>query len=308
MAAMEHPASIQSGPSEPQKSTMNYRHAYHAGNFADVFKHAVLARIILHLQKKDAAFRFIDIHAGRGAYDLSSTEAQKTGEWRGGIGRLVEAKLPETVKDLVAPYLDSIVATSEAPLVKGVPPTLYPGSPAIMHYLARHNDRLTLTELHPVDHAALAKRYAGDIKVKVIELDGWLALKGFLPPKERRGLILIDPPFEEPNEFDRVVTGLTEAHKRFATGVVMIWYPIKDLRETKRFHEAVAATGIRRILSAELAVRTPTPDGSLSANGLLIVNPPWTLDTEIRAMAPVLADVMAIGPGAGSSVDWLVPE
>ncbi len=287
---------------------MNYRHAYHAGNFADVFKHAVLARIILHLQKKDAAFRFIDIHAGRGAYDLSSTEAQKTGEWRGGIGRLIEAKLPDAVKDLIAPYLDSIVATSEAPLVKGAAPKLYPGSPAIMHYLARHNDRLTLTELHPVDHAALAARYAGDIKVKAIELDGWLALKGFLPPKERRGLVLIDPPFEEPNEFERVVTGLVEAHKRFATGVTMIWYPIKDLREAKRFQDAVKATGIRKILSAELAVRTPTPDGTLSANGLLIVNPPWMLDEEIRAMAPVLADVMATGPGSGASVDWLVPE
>lgn len=290
------------------RPAMNYRHAYHAGNFADVFKHAVLARIILHMQKKDAAFRFIDIHAGRGAYDLSSTEAQKTGEWRGGIGRLIEAKLPDAVKELVAPYLDSIVATSEAPLVPGSPPKLYPGSPAIMHYLARHNDRLTLTELHPVDHAALAKRYAGDIKVKAIELDGWLALKGFLPPKERRGLILIDPPFEEPDEFERVVTGLVEAHKRFATGVVMIWYPIKDQRDTNRFHDAVRATGIRKILSAELAVRTPTPDGTLSATGLLIVNPPWTLDTEIRTIAPVLADIMATGPGAGASVDWLVPE
>jgi 23S rRNA (adenine2030-N6)-methyltransferase len=287
---------------------MNYRHAYHAGNFADVFKHAVLARIIVHLQKKDAAFRFLDIHAGRGAYDLSAPEAQKTGEWRNGIGRLIAAKLPATVKDLVAPYLDSIAATSQAPLVAGRAPALYPGSPAIMHYLARRNDRLTLTELHPQDYAALAKRYAGDIKVKVIELDGWLALKGFLPPKERRGLVLIDPPFEERDEFERVVAGIVDAQKRFATGVQMIWYPIKDPREARRFRDAVKATGIRRILSAELAVRQPVPDGTLSANGLLVINPPWMLDEEIRVMAPVLAEVMAIGAGAGSAVDWLVAE
>jgi 23S rRNA (adenine2030-N6)-methyltransferase len=287
---------------------MNYRHIFHAGNFADVFKHAMLARVILALQKKDAAFRFLDIHAGRGTYDLGSTPAMKTGEWQGGIGRIIGADLPGPVKALLTPYLDSIVATAGEPLVATKPPRRYPGSPAIMRYLARHNDRLTLTELHPDDASALARLYEGDFQVKVIELDGWLALKGFLPPKERRGLILIDPPFEEEQEFERILTGLIEAHRRFATGVQMVWFPIKDLREVRRFREALVASGLRRILISELAIRQPVPDGSLSACGLVIVNPPWTLDEDLRILAPALAKAMSIGPGGGASVDWLVPE
>jgi 23S rRNA (adenine2030-N6)-methyltransferase len=287
---------------------MNYRHIYHAGNFADVFKHAVLARIIVHLQKKDAAFRFIDIHAGRGSYDLASQAASKTGEWQGGIGRIIGTDFAEPIRNLLAPYLDSVAATSGAPLVAGKPPRRYPGSPAVMRYLARRNDRLTLTELHPEDCAALAALYDGDFQVKVIELDGWLALKSFLPPKERRGLVLIDPPFEQEREFDRILDGLVEAHRKFATGVQMVWYPIKDPRENRRFRDAVAATGVRRILVSELAIRQPVPDGTLSACGLMIVNPPWTLDDELRQMVPVLAKAMAIGPGGGASVDWLVPE
>ena len=257
---------------------MNYRHIYHAGNFADVFKHAVLARTIVHMQKKDAAFRFIDIHAGRGVYDLASTPAMKTGEWQGGIGRIIGTDFAEPVRALLAPYLDSIAATCGTPLSADTPLRRYPGSPAIMRYLARRNDRLTLTELHPDDFATLAKLYEGDFQVKVIDLDGWLALKGFLPPKERRGLVLIDPPFEQEGEFDRIIEGMVEAHRRFATGVQLVWFPIKDPREIRRFRDAVAATGIRRILITELAIRQPVPDGTLSACGLMIVNPPWTLD------------------------------
>jgi 23S rRNA (adenine2030-N6)-methyltransferase len=212
------------------------------------------------------------------------------------------------VRALLAPYLDSIAATCAASLVAGSIPRRYPGSPAIMRYLARHNDRLTLIERHPADYAALARLYEGDFQVKAIELDGWLALKSFLPPKERRGLILIDPPFEEPQEFDRIVDGLVEAHRRFATGVQLVWFPIKDPRDIRRFRDDVKATGIRRILSVELAIRQPVPDGTLAACGLLIVNPPWTLDEEIRKLAPALAKAMAIGPGGGASVEWLVPE
>jgi 23S rRNA (adenine2030-N6)-methyltransferase len=287
---------------------MNYRHIFHAGNFADVFKHAVLARIIVHMQKKDAAFRFIDSHAGRGIYDLAANQAQKTGEWKTGIGKILGATFAEPVRQLLSPYLDSIAATCGAPLTSDMAPRRYPGSPAVMRYLARHNDRLTLTELQPDDCAALAALYDGDFQVKVIELDGWLALKGFLPPKERRGLILIDPPFEDAGEFDRIVDALVEAHKRFAIGVQMVWFPIKDPREIRHFRDAVAATGIRRILVAEIGVRQPVPDGTLTACGLLIVNPPWMLDDEIKLMAPALARAMAIGPGAGAAVDWLVPE
>ncbi len=287
---------------------MNYRHAYHAGNFADVLKHAALARVILLMQKKDTAFRFFDIHAGRGIYDLGSTLAQKTGEWQGGIGRILATRFDEPVRSLLSPYLDSIAAASGASLTPGERPRRYPGSPAVMRYLARRIDRLTLTELHPEDAKALAELYAGDIQVKVIELDGWLALKGFLPPKERRGLVLIDPPFEDDDEFDRIVGAMAEAHRRFATGVQMVWFPIKDPRQVRRFKDAVVATGIRRILVAEMALRQPVPDGSLAASGLMFVNPPWTLDAELRLLVPALARSMAVGPGGGASIEWLVGE
>ncbi|MDR3496527.1 MAG: 23S rRNA (adenine(2030)-N(6))-methyltransferase RlmJ [Ancalomicrobiaceae bacterium] len=287
---------------------MNYRHAYHAGNFADVFKHAILTRIVLLLQKKQAAFRYIDSHAGAGLYDLTAPGPAKTGEWKGGIGRLLASNPPAALAELVQPYLDAISFAAEAPISASKPPRRYPGSPAIVRYLARRQDRLTLTELHPEDRAELADRYAGDIQVKVIELDGWLALKSFLPPKERRGLVLIDPPFEAEDEFDRSLDALVEAHRRFSTGVYMLWYPVKDLRQVRRFKEQLAASGIRRILAADLFVRPPTADGTLAASGLIIVNPPYTLDDELRRLVPGLVKALSQGPGASGEVSWLVGE
>ena len=287
---------------------MNYRHAFHAGNFADVLKHAVLSRILLLMQKKDSAVRFFDIHAGRGVYDLGSGPASRTGEWQDGIGRLLAEPLPEPLKSLLGPYLDAIAAASGETLTLGKRPKRYPGSPAVVRYLARRQDRLTLTELHPDDRAALADLYAGDVQVKVIELDGWLALKGFLPPKERRGLVLIDPPFEEPREFERIIAAVVDAHRRFATGVQMIWYPIKDPREVRRFRDGLVSTGLRRILSVEMALRQPVPDGDLVATGLIILNPPWTLDEELRQLVPALARCLALGPGGGALVEWLAGE
>src|SRR5690606_4824480 len=182
---------------------MNYRHAYHAGNFADVMKHAVLARIVEYLKRKDKAFRVIDTHAGTGMYDLSSEEAQKTGEWRGGIGTLLNAQLPGDAAALLKPYLDAVRAANPDGAV-----TRYPGSPAIARHLLRRQDRLTAIELHPADAAALKRHFAGDFQTRVIELDGWLALGAHLPPKEKRGLVLVDPPFEERDEFGRIVEGL----------------------------------------------------------------------------------------------------
>ncbi|MDR3375409.1 MAG: 23S rRNA (adenine(2030)-N(6))-methyltransferase RlmJ [Ancalomicrobiaceae bacterium] len=287
---------------------MNYRHAYHAGNFADVFKHATLARTVLLLQKKDAAFRYVDTHAGPGLYDLTAPGPAKSGEWRDGIGRLLASNARSDLADLLQPYFDAISFASETPVSTGHMPRRYPGSPAIVRYLARRQDRLTLTELHPEERIDLAALYAGDIQVKVIELDGWLALKSFLPPKERRGLILIDPPFEEEGEFDRCLEGLVEAHQRFSTGVYMLWYPIKDARQVRRFKDRLAASGIRKILSADLAVRAPTADGRLAASGLIVINPPYTLDDEIRRLVSGLVKALTQGPGAGGEVAWLVGE
>lgn len=314
---------------------MNYRHAYHAGNFADVVKHAVLARLIVHLQKKDAAFRVIDTHAGVGLYDLAAGEAEKTGEWRGGVGRLLpsvpsgsartgreapprtpdrsSAPLDPDVAALLAPFWSAVRAANGLPPdPAGAPPDgpleHYPGSPLIARHLLRRQDRLTLTELHPADFQRLSALFAGDIQVKTIELDGWLAVKSFLPPKERRGLVLIDPPFEEPGEFRRMVDAMVEARRRFAPGTLMLWYPIKDETELRGFHEAVVETGLRKILRIDLRVARVEPGRGLTGCGLLIVNPPWTLDAELARLVPALAAVMAAGPSASGRVDWLVPE
>src|SRR5690606_35218897 len=175
---------------------MNYRHAYHAGNFADVVKHLLLTRIIEYLKRKPGAFRVIDTHAGTGLYDLSSEEAQKTGEWRTGIGRLLDAALPDEAAALAAPYLDAVRAFNV-----GHPFRYYPGSPVLTKHLLRGADRLTAIELHPEDCFALRTRFAGDWQVRVIELDGWLAMGAQVPPKEKRGLVVVDPPFEKEGEF-----------------------------------------------------------------------------------------------------------
>jgi len=185
---------------------VNYRHAFHAGNFADVVKHAVLALLIERLKTKETAFRVIDTHAGAGFYDLTADQAQRTGEWEGGIGRLYGRALDPPLAALLAPYLDAVAAAND-----GGPLRFYPGSPSIVRHLLRRQDRLTAVELHPEDFASLSARFAGDVKVKTIALDGWLALGSFVPPKERRGLVLIDPPFEEKDEFDRLLQGFANA-------------------------------------------------------------------------------------------------
>ena len=197
---------------------MNYRHVYHAGNFADVFKHAILVRILLYLKKKDKPFRVIDTHAGVGLYDLSSAQAQKTGEWRGGIGRIMGASLPAQAAALIKPYLEIVRAANG-----GGPFRHYPGSPTIVRQMLRGRDRLTAVEKHPADAFALKARFGGDFQTRIIELDGWLALGAQVPPKEHRGLVLVDPPFEEPDEFARMADGLVKAYRRWPGGTYAFW-------------------------------------------------------------------------------------
>lgn len=290
---------------------MNYRHVYHAGNFADVLKHAVLARILALLARKETPFRVLDTHAGIGLYDLSSDEAQRTGEWRGGIGRILAAPFPEPVARLLEPWLAAVASAAGVTRIEQIPagrPLRYPGSPLIVRSSLRRDDRAVAVELHPADAAVLADLFAGDARLKVVELDGWLALKSFLPFKERRGLVLIDPPFEKEGEFERIVRGLVAATKRFASGCYVVWHPIKDRRDLTRFHDEVAATGLRRVMAVELAVEAVRPEGGLTASGLLIVNPPWKLDEELDVLLPALAERLAAGPGAGAAWRWVVPE
>jgi 23S rRNA (adenine2030-N6)-methyltransferase len=282
---------------------MNYRHAYHAGNFADVVKHIVLTRLIEYLKLKDKAFRVIDTHAGIGRYDLSSVEAQKTGEWQGGIGRLLHAPLEPAAAELLAPYLDAVRSLNpDGDVLR------YPGSPLIARHLMRKQDRLSAIELHPKDVARLKTLFASDFQARIIELDGWLALGAHLPPKEKRGVVLIDPPFEEAGEFDRLVDGLERAHKRWPGGIYALWYPIKDRKAVIAFRKALRQSGIPKLLDIEFEIRPASSDPSLDGSGMLVVNPPFTLERELRAVLPSVHKLLAIGKPAHWSLEWLAGE
>lgn len=281
---------------------MNYRHAYHAGNFADVMKHAALARIVEYLKQKDKAFRVVDTHAGLGVYDLSSMEAQKTGEWRGGIGRLLEGRLPAGAQALLSPYLGAVrTANPDGGMRR------YPGSPAIARHLLRPQDRLTAIELHPAEAAALKARFAGDFQTRVIELDGWLALGAHLPPKEKRGVVLVDPPFEAQGEFGRLAEGLKKAWRRWPGGIYALWYPIKDRKAADAFRRELAGAGIPKILDLTLELRAPVAEPTFDGSGLVVVNPPYPFDAEMKSLLPVLADVMG-ETAAKANVTWLAGE
>jgi 23S rRNA (adenine2030-N6)-methyltransferase len=282
---------------------MNYRHAFHAGNFADVVKHAILCRVLAHLCDKPAAFRVIDTHAGAGRYDLAGPEAGRTGEWRDGIGRLLHAELPAPVRALLAPYLDAVMA-----LNPGGNLAAYPGSPALAQALLRRQDRLIACELEPRAAAALAHTLAGDRRAKAIAIDGWTALAAYVPPTERRGVVLIDPPFEQPGEFARLVQGLAAAHRKWPTGIYLIWYPIKDLAEVAGFARGLARCGIAKMLRAELILPTVGPDTGLRGSGLIAVNPPWTLHDELELLLPALAKALSRGATGTAKVDWLARE
>ncbi len=282
---------------------MNYRHAYHAGNFADVVKHAALALIIERLKGKEAPFCVIDTHAGLGRYDLSAPEAQKTGEFRDGILRLLERD-PKALPAELEPYLAVVRALNRG----SAQLRWYPGSPRLSLDLLRPQDRLMLLELHPDDARTLSGLFAGDARVSVHNADGYVGLKAFLPPKERRGLVLVDPPFERKDEFARLARGLRQAHRRWATGHYLLWYPIKGRAPVAAFHEALKAAGIVRILIAELLLRPPTDPERLNGCGLVLVNPPWRLDGALSALLPKLAALFGAARGAGARVEWLVPE
>jgi 23S rRNA (adenine2030-N6)-methyltransferase len=279
---------------------VNYRHAYHAGNFADVVKHVVLSRLVEYLKQKDKAFRVIDTHAGIGRYDLSSTEAQKTGEWRGGIGRLVDAALDPPAAALLAPYLEAVRSLNPQGGVKK-----YPGSPLIVRHLMRKQDRLSAIELHRQDAGKLRTLFQGDFQTRVIELDGWLALGAHLPPKEKRGLVLVDPPFEEQGEFDRLVDGLRKAHKRWPGGIYALWYPVKDRKAVAAFRKALVQSGVPKLLDIGFEIRPPSAEPSLDGSGMVVVNPPFTLEGELRRLLPALHKLLVVEKPSHWTLEWL---
>lgn len=266
---------------------MNYRHAFHAGNFADVLKHLVLVRVLAHLAAKPKPFRAVDTHAGIGLYDLAADEAGRTGEWRDGIGRL-EAPFAPEVEALLAPYREALAAVRAR-----YGATTYPGSPAIIREALRAGDKGVFVELHPVDAETLAGRYISDSRTKVLHLDGWTALNALIPPPERRGLVLIDPPYEERGEIDRLGTSLLKAVRKWPTGLFLGWYPIKDLLGVDRMAAALDAGLERPALRLDLMIERPDDPTRLSGTGLIVVNPPWTLAAEAEVFLPALAERLA---------------
>jgi len=282
---------------------MNYRHAFHAGNFADVLKHIVLVRAIVYLKQKPAPFRVIDTHAGIGLYDLTSEEATRTQEWQHGIARLIAAEFTPDVLDLLQPYLDAVAHEN-----RSEPLRYYPGSPKFVDQMLRDRDRLIVNELHPEDHKSLVKMFAKSRRVKVMGLDGWTVLKAVLPPKERRGITIIDPSFEEPGEFDRLVQSVRDHHRRFETGTLILWYPIKDRKRVTKFYQQIADQDVRKALYCEVRVDTLNRDGPVKAAGLIVINPPYPLYSELQLLLPQLCEILKQGEGAGYALKWLIEE
>jgi 23S rRNA (adenine2030-N6)-methyltransferase len=277
---------------------MNYRHAFHAGNFADVIKHTVLTRILLHLQEKPAAFRVIDTHAGAGLYDLAGDEARRGGEWLTGIARILQARFSEAALPLVKPYLDIVRAYNPTNVLK-----TYPGSPLIARTLLRPQDRITACELESSARKHLIDQLRRDTQARVVDLDGWTALPAFVPPNERRGLVVIDPPFEAKDEFERLAEGFAAAFKKWPTGSYLLWYPAKSRRAADDLSRAVAhaAASVKpagKCLRLEFSVAPQRADSALTSSGLLIVNPPWTLQGELKIILPELERPLGQGGGA----------
>ncbi|MBS0473456.1 MAG: 23S rRNA (adenine(2030)-N(6))-methyltransferase RlmJ [Proteobacteria bacterium] len=275
---------------------MNYRHAFHAGNFADVVKHLALAAVLLHLRKKDAAFAVIDSHAGRGRYDLSGAEAQRTGEAEGGIARLA------SLKDSGGALGEYLALASDG--------ASYPGSPLIAAALLRPQDRLVAIEKHPEEAGQLKAALIRTPRAQVEVADGYRRFGAHLPPKERRGVVLIDPPFEASDEFEAMARAFADAYRRFATGIYLLWFPIKSAAEANAFVGEVLGAGVKKALRMDIAIDVPpSPDGKarLAAAGLIVVNPPFGFADEMRAalgqVAPLLGARCTVselaGEGAG---------
>jgi len=281
---------------------MNYRHGFHAGNFADVFKHVLLARILVYLARKEAPYRVIDTHAGEGAYDLEHETAQRTLEWRDGIGRFADLdSAPATVRDLLQPWLSLL-----GPLDSDGRPGLYPGSPLIAARLMREQDRAIVCDLRPDAFAALRWRFARDGRIKTLHLDGYVGLGAFTPPKENRGLVLIDPPFERTDEYEAMFAAFETAYRKWPTGIYALWHPVKDPLRTRAFRAAFSARKIPKALDLSLSVGGEGP--GLRETGLVIVNPPYVLEREAAILLPFLAERLARGDGASYRIDWLTGE
>ncbi|PWS34471.1 23S rRNA (adenine(2030)-N(6))-methyltransferase RlmJ [Falsiroseomonas bella] len=276
---------------------MNYRHAFHAGNFADCLKHALLLALLRGLLAKQKPFGVLDTHAGIGRYDLSAPEPQRTGEWREGIGRLAAGTPPPALEDYLAQ-------------VRGAGfPAAYPGSPALIRALLRPDDRLALCELHPEDHATLKAAFRGDPQVAVHKRDAWEAVTALTPFPERRGLVLIDPPFEQEGEFERLAAAIAALRHRFRAGIVAAWYPIKHRAPVRAFHTALREARVPDCIACEFTLREPTDPARLNGCGLLVANAPFGFAERAQAILEALLAGLGRGEdGASATVTRITEE
>jgi 23S rRNA (adenine2030-N6)-methyltransferase len=280
---------------------MNYRHAYHAGNIGDVLKHLVLVTALDHLAKKTAPYFYLDTHSGRGNYPLGEPEAQRAGEFRNGILLALKGASPPPV---VERYLTLIKALG----FEGDTLTSYPGSPKLALAVLRPQDRAAFCELEPREADILRYWAHHDARAAVHTRDGYEALTALLPPKEKRGLVLIDPAYEEPDEFERLLETLPLAIARWPNGMFAIWYPIKHGQASARFLSRMQGSGIRKQLVIEVTIEHDDSPGGLNGSGILFINPPWQLDQQLTAGLPWLHQALAVTGRGRWQVDWLVPE
>jgi 23S rRNA (adenine2030-N6)-methyltransferase len=279
---------------------LSYRHGFHAGQHADVFKHLVLTLLVRSLLRKKKPFFYLDTHSGAGRYDLGSAMARKNREYKTGIGPLWEVKdAPEAVRD----YLEAVRALNPDGKLR-----FYPGSPRVVRQFLRPGDRMALSELHPNEVKVLGDEFAGDKQVKIHHLDGYQALKALLPPPERRGLVLIDPAFELKDERRRLLDAVKEAHRRWATGIFAVWYPIQDQATADDFLRRFQRSGIRKILVAEFSILDYDGTLRLNGSGMVLINPPWKLEEELCSLLPWSWDKLAVEGQGMWRVDWLVGE
>lgn len=279
---------------------LSYRHSFHAGNHADVLKHTVQSLIIESLKEKDKPFLYLDTHAGAGRYQLSGEHAERTGEYLEGIARIwAQESVPEELKT----YLEAVSALNPRGDLR-----FYPGSPLIAAHLLRDHDKLNISELHPSDFPLLRNEFSRDNRARVVREDGYQQLKSQLPPLSRRGFVLIDPPYELKSDYQAVVKGIQEGHRRFATGTYAVWYPVVLRQQIKRMVKDFRATGIRKILQIELAVRPDSDQRGMTASGMIVINPPWKLESQMKSVLPWLHKVL-VPEGTGHTlVEWITPE
>ncbi|HEK3153175.1 TPA: 23S rRNA (adenine(2030)-N(6))-methyltransferase RlmJ [Proteus mirabilis] len=279
---------------------LSYRHSFHAGNHADVLKHIVQTLIIESLKEKEKPFLYLDTHAGAGRYQLTNAHATRTGEYLEGIARLWQQ---EEVPELILPYLEAVGSLNTSDELR-----YYPGSPLLAAKLLREQDLLMLTELHPTDFPLLRTEFSRDKRVRVCREDGFGQLKSKLPPASRRGFALIDPPYELKQDYSAVVKGIVEGYKRFATGTYAIWYPVVHRQQIKRMLKELEATGIRKILQIELAVKPDSDQLGMTASGMIVINPPWKLASQMASILSWLHKTL-VPEGTGHTlVEWVVPE